>query len=324
MDRRQFVFGLAATATLPVCYATQAVAQTRPPIPLGHNTDLGGIQLLPPDNPWNQDVSRAPVDPNSARILNRLGLNKALHPDFGGFWEGEPIGMQYVVVPGNQPRVPVTFTYADESDPGPYPIPADAPIEGGPKSTGDRHVIALDRDNWVLWELFNAFPDGRGGWKADSGARWDLRQNQVRPANWTSADAAGLPILPGLVRYDEAVGKQEIRHALRFTLEKTRRAYVPPASHFASEADDPDLPPMGMRMRLKASFDLSPYRGEARAILQALKTYGMLLADNGSDMFISGAHDRRWNPDALRVIKRVTAADFEIIEMAGLVAGRRR
>ena len=291
---------------------------------LGPNASLGGVRLLPNDSPWNRDVSRAPVDPDSRKILARIGLDTGLHADFGPTWEGAPIGIPYIVVPGTQPRVRVTFATADESDPGPYPIPRNAPVEGGPKGDGDRHVIVLDRDSWMLYEMFNAFPDGRGGWKADSGAIWDLSKSQMRRAGWTSADAAGLPILPGLVRYDEVVEAGVIEHALRFTVSKTRRAYLPPASHWASELTDADLPPMGLRLRLRASFDTAGLSKEAQVILQALKTYGMFLADNGSDGFVSGAPDERWNVDALRDIKRVRMRDFEVIEMDGLVADRPR
>ncbi len=307
---------------LGICllWATIAVAQTAPPVLTGPGADLGGQRLLPYDSPWHRDISKDPVDPSSQLILDRIGMDTPLHPDFGPEWEGAPIGIPYVVVGQEQPRVPVTFTYAEESDPGPYPIPPDAPIEGGTKGDGDRHILVLDRDAWKLYEVFNAFPDGAGGWKADSGAVWDLKSNQVRPEGWTSADAAGLPILPGLIRYDEVVGKQALEHAARFTLAKTRRAYVPPASHWASELDDDDLPPMGMRMRLKADYDLSGFGSEARIVLQALKTYGMILADNGSNNFISGAPDPRWNTDALRELKRVTTKDFDVIEMTGMVA----
>jgi hypothetical protein len=288
-------------------------------IPLGANADLGGMRLLLEDSSWHRDVSQDPVDPNSDRILARIGMDTPLHPDFGGEWEGVRIGIQYVVISADQPKVPVAFDYPEESDPGPYPIPPDAPIEGGPDADGDRHVLILDRDSWMLWELFDARPDGGGGWTAGSGAIWDLKQNQERPARWTSADAAGLPILPGLVRYDEVVGKGALEHAVRFTLSETRQAYIPPASHWASEQTDDDLPPMGMRVRLKGDYDLSGFGPEAQVILQGLKTYGMILADNGGDLFITGAHDPRWNDDALRELKRVTAADLEVVEMNDLV-----
>ena len=320
MKRGIFALAVALCLSAGVC-AAQAQSGK---VDLGLNASLRGQRLLPDDSPWHRDVSKDPVDPLSARILARIGLNKPLHADFGGMYEGAPIGIPYVVVPGTQKKVPMAFKYADESDPGPYPIPADAPIEGGPRGTGDRHVIALDRDNWKLYEVFNSFPDGKGGWKGDSGAIWDLRKNQVRPDRWTSADAAGLPILPGLVRYDEAVEKGAIEHALRFTLQRTRRAYVPPASHWASSHHDEDLPPMGMRVRLRADYDVSGFVPEVRAILTALKKYGMFLADNGSDNFISGTHDRRWDSDRLRQIKRVTTRDLEVVEMKGLVVDRRR
>jgi hypothetical protein len=286
---------------------------------LGPNADLGGRRLLPDDSPWHQDVSLLPVDPSSEKILARVGMETPLRADFGPEWEGAPIGIPYVVVGADQERVPVTFTYADESDTGPYPVPPDAPIEGGPNSDGDRHVLVLDRDGEQLWELFNAHKDG-DGWKADSGAIWNLKENQERPARWTSADAAGLPILPGLVRYDEVVGKGAIEHALRFTLSKSRRAYVPPASHWASSLKDDDLPPMGMRVRLRGDFDTSGFAPEAKVILEALKKYGMILADNGSDNFISGVPDERWKVDNLRQLMRVTTKDLEVVEMTGMVA----
>ncbi len=297
--------------------------EARSEVPLGANVSLGGRRLLPDDSPWHADISQAPVDPSSEKILARIGMDKPLRVVFGPEWEGAPMGIPYVVVGADQKKVPVSFTYPDESDPGPYPIPADAPIEDGPNGTGDRHVLVLDRDNWQLWELFNAFPDGKGGWKADSGALWNLKENQVRPAGWTSADAAGLPILPGLVRYDEVIEKGAIEHAIRFTLAKSRRAYVPPASHWASALKDDDLPPMGMRVRLKADYDLSGFGPEAKVILEALKKYGMILADNGGDNFIGGAPDARWNMDALRQVMRVTSKDLEVVEMNDMVADER-
>jgi hypothetical protein len=295
-----------------------------PQVALGANADLGGRRLMPADSPWNQDISKDPVDPSSKKILGRVGLNTPLHPDFGPEWEGAPIGIPYIVVAGDQAKVPVELAHADESDPGPYPIPADAPIEGGPNGDGDRHILVLDRDSWTLWELFNARPDGNGGWKADSGAVWDLKQNQVRPARWTSADAAGLPILPGLVRWDEVVGKGSLDHAVRFTLAKTRQAYLPPASHWASEAHDADLAPMGMRVRLRADYDISGFAPEIQVILRGLKTYGMILADNGSDFFVSGAPDQRWDADILRQLKRVTAKDLEVVAMKSMVEGKKK
>ena len=293
-----------------------------PEIQLGPNASLNGQLLLPADSPWNADVSASPVDENSGAILARIGLDTPLHPDFGPAWEGAPIGIPYVVIGGDQKKVPITFTYADESDPGPYPIPSGAPIEGGPDADGDRHVIVLDRDNWKLWELFNARPQD-DGWTADSGAIWDLKSNQQRPPTWTSADAAGLPILPGLVRYDEIFGKKSLDHAVRFTLAKTRKAYVPPASHWASDALDLDLAPMGARFRLKADYDISSFAPEVQIILQGLKTHGMILADNGSNLFISGVPDERWNADALHELKRVTAGDLEVVRMEGVVEGKR-
>ena len=286
---------------------------------LGAGASLQGRRPFPDDNPWNLDVSRAPVDPNSATLVASCGTG-ALHADFGTVWNGAPNGIPYVVVSGTQARVPVTFTYAGESDPGPYPIPRDAPIEGGPQGTGDRHVIVLDRDAWTLYELFDAHPvDGGARWRAGSGAVFDLSSNTLRPAGWTSADAAGLPIFPGLVRYDEAGERGEIRHALRFTCPTTRRAYLPPARHWASSRTDPSLPPMGMRVRLRADFDETGLAPEVRAIVRAMKTYGMLLADNGSAWYVSGAPDARWNDDALRQLARVRGTDFEVIRMEGLM-----
>ena len=294
---------------------------------LGVGASLNGALPFPADNAWNTDISARPVDPNSDALIASIGLDRGLHPDFGaGLYQGQPIGIPYVVVPGTQPRVAVQFTdYGDESDPGPYPIPPDAPIEGGPASSGDRHVIVIDRDAGRLYEMGNSYPQADGSWRASGGAVFHLDSNAVRPTaqpGWTSADAAGLPIFPGLVRYDEAaLGPGGIRHALRFTVSRTRRAYVPPATHWASSDTSADLPPMGMRVRLKASYVIpATFSAETRAILTALKTYGMMVADNGSNWFVSGAPDSRWDNETLnRELGQVKGADFEVVRMEGLV-----
>lgn len=283
-------------------------------------TELGTRQLFPADNPWNQAVEDQPVDPNSDAILASIGKEKGLHPDFGANYNGGPFGIPYVVVPGNALRVPVKFEYADESDPGPYPIPANAPIEGGPDAKGDRHILIVDRDAWKLYELFHVTREGEE-WHAGSGAIFDLNSNKERPAGWTSADAAGLAILPGLARYDE-VKAGAIKHALRFTVNRSRRAYVPPALHFASSHTDENLPPMGMRVRLRKEYDITGFPPQARVVLQALKTYGMLLADNGSDWYISGAPDPRWDDDDLNSLKRVRGEAFEVVKMGPAVTSR--
>lgn len=275
--------------------------------------DLSTLQVFPPDNWWNQDVSDFPVHPNSANFIANIGATKGLHPDFGTVWQGAPIGIPFVIVRSGQARVPVSFYYPNESDPGPYPIPPDAPIEGGPDSTGDRHILVLDYDNRLLYEVFDAHPDGAGGWNCGSGAIFDLTSNDLRPMYWTSADAAGLPIFPGLVRYDEVVERGEINHALRFTVSKTQRAFITPARHWASNSTDPNRPPMGLRLRLKASFDLSPYPANVQVILRALKKYGMFVADNGSDWYISGVPDSRWNDSELHMLKQVKGSDFEVV-----------
>jgi hypothetical protein len=277
-------------------------------------------RVFPADNPWNKDVSGEPTDPASDVLISTCGSNASFHPDFGTTWLGDPIGIPYVTVHGSQTRVPVTFYYNDESDPGPYPIPADAPIEGGTSSSGDRHVLVVDVDNWKLYELFDAHPANSGAsWTAGSGAVFDLSSNALRPAGWTSADAAGLPIFPGLVRYDEVVEQKEIRHALRFTCPTTRRAYVSPARHFASSRTDPAQPPMGMRVRLKSSVDISGFPPNVQVILRALKTYGMFLADNGSSFYLSGTHDMRWNDDELGAMKALHGRDFEVVKMGTLI-----
>jgi hypothetical protein len=296
--------------------AQQAAPARKPD--LGVNASLHGWRPFPPTDPWNTRVDSMPVDPSSNTLVSSIGREKSLHPDFGTVYDGHPNGIPYVVVSGQQPKVPVTFEYADESDPGPYPIPPNAPIEGGAQSQGDRHILVIDRDNLRLYELFSSYPKGNG-WRAGSGAIFDLRTNTSRPAGWTSADAAGLPIFPGLVRYDEVVEQGAVHHAFRFTVRRSRRAYVAPASHFASRSDDPSLPPMGMRVRLKASFDSSGFPRCAQVILTALKRYGMIVADNGGDWFFSGAPDPRWNDDELNTLKRVHGSDFEVVKMGRLV-----
>lgn len=282
---------------------------------------LKGVQVFPADNPWNQDISALPVHPMSAAWIATMGATKGLHPDFGTVWEGAPNGIPFVVVGSSQPMVDIDFVlYGSQSDPGPYPVPAMAPVEGGPDGDGDRHVLVIDHTRRMLYELYRAFPiDGGAYWEADSGAVWDLTSNELRPFGWTSADAAGLPIFPGLVRYDEAVLKGEIRHALRFTTSPTQKACILPATHWASSSLDPNHPPMGLRVRLKASVNISGYPAQVRPILTALKKYGMILADNGSDWYISGAPDPRWDDDQLSRIGGVKGSDFECVDTGPLI-----
>ncbi len=279
---------------------------------------LAGCPLLPADNVWNTPVDELPVHPRSDEYVASIGGDSHMHPDFGaGLWEGGPIGIPYVVVEGAQPRVPVSFGYADESDPGPYPVPTDAPIEGGPQAGGDRHVLVVDRDDCTLYELYAAYPQSDGSWEAGSGAIFDLRSHALRPETWTSADAAGLPILPGLVRYEE-VAAGEITHAIRFTAPATQRAYVWPARHYASSRTDESLPPMGQRFRLRADFELDGYAPEVQVILRAMQRYGLILADNGSAWYISGAPDERWSNDVLRQLRTVYGSDFEAVDGTAL------
>jgi hypothetical protein len=285
---------------------------------LGSGASLGGRRVFPGSNPWNTAVDQMGVDPNSAALVASIGLDTNLHADFGANWDGGPFGIPYVVVKGSQKKVKVTFTaYPKESDKGKYPIPKNAPVEKG----SDRHLIVIDRDRWLLYELFGAKRvKGTTRWKADSGAIFDLKSNKLRPAGWTSADAAGLPILPGLVRYDE-VKAGVITHALRFTVADTRKAYVSPARHYASDDTSATLPPMGMRVRLKADFDISGFPQQAKVVLQAMKTYGMIVADNGSDWYVSGTPDKRWNDDALNTLKSVAGSNFEVIAMGAVTTG---
>jgi hypothetical protein len=257
------------------------------------------------------------VAANSDVIITSIGRDRGLHADFGsGLWDGGPIGIPVTVVGAGQKKSRVSFDYADESDKGPYPIPKNVAIEGGRQSAGDRHAIIVDRSTCKLYELYALYPQG-SGWKAGSGAIWNLSSNRLRPSGWTSADAAGLPILPGLARYDE-FKRGAIDHALRFTVSRTRKGFVYPARHYASDLTDPSLPPMGLRVRLKASFDTRPYPPQARAVLEALKRYGMIVADNGSDWYISGAPDPRWSNDQLHTLGRVTGSNFEVVDTSSL------
>ena len=280
---------------------------------------LAGCPVFPADNHWNLRVDRLPVLPNSDAIVRSIGAGEHMHADFGsGRYRGAPIGIPYVTVKRGQRRVPVSFQYASESDRGRYPIPPRVPIEGGRTSDGDRHVIVVDRSRCRLYELFDAHPlDDGGRWRAGSGAIFDLRSNRVRPRGWTSADAAGLPILPGLARYPE-VRRGRIDHALRFTASETRRAFIYPARHFASDLTDPDLPAMGQRLRLKAGFDISRFPRQSRIVLRALKRYGMILADNGSSWYVSGAPSRGWDNDDLHSLHGVPGAAFEAVDSTGL------
>jgi hypothetical protein len=281
-------------------------------------TDTGELAIFPADNPWNQPIEKLPVHPRSAAFIDSIGRDKPLHPDFGTVYNGAPSGIPFCIARRDQKRVPVKFDYADESDPGPYPIPDDAPIEGGSKSDGDRHVLVLDPHEKKLYELFRAFKTAEG-WRAGSGAVFDFTSNKLRRAGWTSADGAGLPIFPGLVRYDEAVENREIRHALRVTVEKTQRGYISPARNWASTSNDPIRPPMGLRLRLKSSFDTSRFPHQVQAILKALKTYGLIVADNGGNWFITGAPDPRWNDDNLHTLRKVLGRDLEAVDTGPIV-----
>ena len=295
---------LAALAGLVLSLAGATVSQA---------PKLAGCPVFPANNPWNQRVDRLPVAASSSAIIASIGADTGLHPDFGsGLWDGAPIGIPITVVRAGVPKSRLSFDYADESDPGPYPIPANVKIEGG----SDGHALLLDSSTCRLYELYALRRTG-SGWHAGSGAIWSLRSNQLRPAGWTSADAAGLPILPGLARYDE-VAHGRIDHALRFTVEHTRRAYIYPARHYASDSADPGLPPMGLRVRLRADYPIAGFPREARIVLQALKTYGMILADNGSNWYVSGAPDDRWSNDDLHTLGRVPGSAFQVVDTSSL------
>jgi hypothetical protein len=274
---------------------------------------IAGCPVFPADNPWNRRVDGLPAAKDSTAIISSIGADTRLHADFGsGLWAGSPIGIPYTMVTSKQPKARVSFDYADESDKGPYPIPRTVRIEGG----SDRHALIVDRSSCRLYELYALSRTSRG-WHAGSGATWSLRSNRLRPAGWTSADAAGLPILPGLARYDE-VAAGSIDHALRFTVQHTRRAYVYPARHYASSLTDPALPPMGLRLRLKASFDTSRFPPQARVVLGGLKRYGMVVADNGSNWYISGAPDPRWDNDDLHTLGQVKGSSFEVVDATAI------
>ncbi len=286
------------------------------------NGPLNGCPVFPADNPWNTDISNTttyPVLSNSSQIVSQVladDSNQNLHADFGG---GGAYGIPYVTVPGTQPSVPINYTeFGSESDPGPFPIPLGAPVEGGSSSTGDRHVIAIDRDHCRLYELYHGYPQ-QSSWNAGSGATWDLTSDAVRPAGWTSADAAGLPIFLGLARYDD-VTSGAINHALRFTVHTTYRGYVYPARHCASSNTNPNEPAMGMRFRLKASYSLAGFHGEALVVLQALKKYGMIVADNGTSWYITGAADARWDDTDLDQLKSVPGNQFDVVNTGAVTA----
>jgi hypothetical protein len=323
-----FKFGVTFLAfSVAGCGAMTAGNQPPPPpqasncssLSLGQGASLGGFVPFPSDSLWNRDISSVPVDANSSAIIGFIGSGTFMHADFGaGQYLGSTIGIPYLVVGGQQPPVTINFTaYGSESDPGPMPVPVTAPIEGYPNpGTGDRHVLVLDNSNCFLYELSSSYVSGNS-WNAGSAAVWDLLSNEQRPYTWTSADAAGLPIFPGLARYDEvAAGK--ISHALRFTLQNSRAAFIPPASHWAASSSDSNAAPMGMRMRLKASFDVSGYSTANQVILDALKKYGMIMADNGSNLYLSGAPDDRWDNSDLHILGQVSASDFEVLQMTPL------
>ena len=305
------------SVVLPSTAAAGANAST-----VSVTNQIAGCALFPADNIWNVPVDELPLDPNSAAYVTTIGRSSHVHADFGsGEYDGGPIGIPYDTVPGSQTLVEVTFQYDDESDSGPYPIPADAQIEGGAGSNGDRHVLIVDRDNCILYELFAAYPQMDGSWHAGSGAIFNLNSHALRPEGWTSADAAGLPILPGLVRYEEVVSG-EINHALRFTAPKTRRTYVWPARHYASTLEGAQYPAMGQRFRLRADFDISGFSPDVQVILRALKKYGMMLADNGSSWYISGVPDERWDNDALHQLHQVLGSNFEAVDVSALMVSQ--
>jgi hypothetical protein len=282
--------------------------------PPGRSPTLAGCQVFPSDHIWNRAIDDAPLHPSSDTWVDTIGRARSVHPDFGsGLWDGAPIGIPYTTVDSRQAKVEVDFYYPDQSDPGPYPLSEDVPIEGG----GDRHALVVDTDDCVLYEVFDISLEG-GTWEGGSGAIFDLNGYDLRPVGWTSADAAGLPILPGLVRFEE-VEAGAIEHAIRFTVPQTRNQYVWPGRHQASDLTGAQYPPMGQRFRLRADFDTSGFSQQALVVAQALKTYGMILADNGSAWYLSGAPDERWDNEALRDLKQIVGDDFEAVDVSGLM-----
>ena len=316
MPRLHLFFSVVAAVLVAAC-SGESTSTSGIPTQAGSATTravspptIGGCQVFPSDNPWNTDISQYPVDPNSATYLAHMNAGTTfLHPDFG---RNLQYGIPFVVVPADQQFVPMKFfLYPHESDPGPYPFPSDAPIEGGSHSTGDRHVLVIDSGNCHLYETYRSFYKGPG-WRAGNGAVFDFGSDALRPDGWTSADAAGLPIFAGLVRYDEATAGA-IDHALRFTVHQTQEGYIHPATHWASSTTDPGYPPMGLRVRLKASYDISHFTGAAHVILVAMQHYGMFVADNGSDWYFTGAPDVRWSDANLNTLKAVPASAFEVV-----------
>lgn len=306
------------------CAVALSLAGADSPTRANINTSpqIAGCPILPADNIWNARVDGLPVHARSAAYINSIGAGTSLHPDFGTFWEGAPIGIPFVVAPASQPNVTITYGpygFPNESDKGAMPIPPNAPVEGGNNSEGDRHVLVLKQGECKLYELYRAFKINEGQWQVDSSSIYDLNSNALRPAGWTSADAAGLPMLPGLIRLDE-VTAGEIAHAIRFTVSRSQRAYVWPARHFASSITDLNVPPMGQRFRLKSSKDLSSYPKDIQVIFTAFKRYGLILADNGSNWYIGGEHNPNWNDDMLvSAFRTLKGSDFEAVDVSSLM-----
>ncbi|MFZ0091446.1 MAG: hypothetical protein WAL63_18195 [Solirubrobacteraceae bacterium] len=313
---RRHVPALAGGAVAVIATVAAAAAATPPRSPT-----LPGAPhcpVFPPSSPWNQRVDRLPVARDSARLIARIGLADPVHPDFGTTYDGAPNGIPFTIVSDRTRHIPVRFQYASESDGHDYPLPRGVAIEGGARSSGDRHVIVVDRSTCLDYELYAGYPhDGGRRWTAGSGAIFNLRSNRLRPAGWTSADAAGLPILAGLARYDE-VAAGAIDHALRFTAPCTGSRYIYPARHDAASCTGPDAPPMGLRVRLKASVDISRLPDQARVVARAMQRYGLILADNGSPWFVSGAPNRHWNDSALHQLDQLHGRDFQVVDTRSL------